>query len=83
VTVPVGPAGTVMASYIRKDDKTTNNQDAQQWALGYSQALSKRTSAYVAYAKIKNKNGAGYTVGNNTEVGSGDKAFNVGMRHSF
>ena len=30
-----------------------------------------------------NKNGAGYTVGNNNEAGSGDKAFNVGIRHAF
>jgi predicted porin len=82
VQVPVGPSGTVMASYIRKDDKQFN-QDADQWALGYSHALSKRTNAYVAYAKIKNKNGAGYTVGNNNEAGSGDKAFNVGIRHAF
>jgi predicted porin len=80
--IPAGP-GNVLASYIRKDDKTVNNQDANQWALGYIYPLSKRTSAYVAYAKIKNKNGAGYTVGNNNEAGSGDKAFNVGMRHSF
>ncbi|MET3132425.1 GBP family porin [Oxalobacteraceae bacterium GrIS 1.11] len=83
VTVPVGPAGTLMASYIRKNDKTDLNQDAQQWAVGYSYAMSKRTSAYTSFAKIKNKNGAGYTVGNNSEAGSGDKAFNVGIRHSF
>jgi predicted porin len=80
--IPVG-SGIIMASYIRKDDKTVNNQDANQWALGYSHLLSKRTNLYVAYAKIKNKNGAGYTVGNNNEVGSGDKAFNAGIRHSF
>jgi len=83
VQVPVAPSGTIMASYIRKNDKTVNNQDADQWALGYSHALSKRTNLYVAYAKIKNKNGAGYTVGNNNEAGTGDKAFNVGVRHSF
>lgn len=82
VQVPVASSGTVMASYIRKDDKQFN-QDADQWAVGYSHALSKRTSAYVAFAKIKNKNGAGYTVGNNTESGSGDKAFNLGVRHAF
>lgn len=82
-TVPVGPAGTVMASFIRTNDKTAANADADQWALGYSYALSKRTSTYASYAKIKNKNGAGYTVGNNSNVGSGDKAFNVGVRHSF
>lgn len=80
--VPVGN-GVIMASYIRKNDKTVNNQDADQWALGYLYNLSKRTGVYLAYAKIKNKNGAGYTVGNNNEAGSGDKAFNAGIRHSF
>lgn len=82
-TAPIGAAGTLMASFIRKNDKLVSNQDADQWAVGYSHALSKRTSTYVAYAKIKNKNGALYTVGNNTEPGSGDKAFNVGVKHSF
>ena len=82
-TVPVGPAGTVMASFIRTNDKTAANADADQWAVGYSYALSKRTSTYASYAKIKNKNSAGYTVGNNSNVGTGDKAFNVGVRHSF
>jgi GBP family porin len=82
-TAPVGAAGTLMASFIRKNDKLVSNQDADQWAVGYSHALSKRTSTYVAYAKIKNKNGATYTVGNNSEVGTGDKAFNVGVKHSF
>jgi predicted porin len=82
-TVPVGQAGTVMASYIRKNDKDVANRDADQWAVGYSYALSKRTSTYVAYAKIKNKNGASYTVGNNSESGTGDKAFNLGLKHSF
>jgi len=82
VSAPVGN-GTVMASYIRKNDKEAANRDADQWGVGYSYNLSKRTSAYLAYAKIKNKNGAGYTVGNNTEVGTGDKAFNVGVKHSF
>ncbi|WP_256080663.1 porin [Massilia sp. YIM B04103] len=83
VTVPVGGAGKFIASYINKNDKTNLNQDANQWALGYTYDLSKRTTTYVAYAKIKNKNGAGYTVGNNSEAGTGDKAFNIGVRHSF
>lgn len=82
LTAPVGN-GTVMASYIRKNDKEARNADASQWGVGYSYNLSKRTSTYVAFAKIKNKNGAGYTVGNNTEAGTGDKAFNIGMKHSF
>jgi predicted porin len=82
VTVPVG-SGTIIASWMNKNDKTANNQDARQWAVGYTHALSKRTSAYVAYAKMDNKNGAGYTVGNNNEAGSGDTGFNLGVRHTF
>ena len=86
-TVPVGPAGTIMASYIRKDDKTLN-QDADQFAIGYSHALSKRTNAYATIAKITNKTGkngikGSYTVGDNTDAGSGDRAISIGMRHSF
>lgn len=82
-TVPMGAAGTFMASYIHVNDKGVANADANQFALGYSYALSKRTSTYASIAKISNKNDAGYTVGNNSNVGSGDKAVNVGVRHSF
>lgn len=82
-TAPVGPAGTVMASYIRKNDKNSADNDANQFAIGYSYALSKRTNAYTSFAKIKNKNNASYTVGDNTDVGSGNKAFSVGVRHAF
>lgn len=82
-TAPIGAAGTLMVSFIDKDDKDVANRDGRQYAIGYSHALSKRTSTYVSYAKINNKNGASYTVGNNTEAGTGDKAFNVGLKHSF
>jgi predicted porin len=73
----------VLASFIHKNDKTARDQDANQWALGYRYALSKRTDLYTAYARIKNKNGASYTVGNAIEAGSGDKALNLGIRHTF
>jgi predicted porin len=82
VTVPFGPH-TVLGSAIRKNDKTTFNQDATQWAVGYRYALSKRTDLYTAFARISNKNSASYTVGNAIEPGSGDKAFNLGVRHTF
>jgi GBP family porin len=81
-TIPWG-ANTIMASYIAKDDRSALDQDARQWALGLSHALSKRTSLYTSYAKISNRHGAGYTVGNNTDIGSGDKAYNAGVRHTF
>ncbi|WP_371867389.1 porin [Pseudoduganella guangdongensis] len=74
--------GTVLASYVRKDDKQ-NNQDANQFGIGYLHPLSKRTDLYAMVAKMSNKNGAGYTIGNNTEAGSGDRAYNLGVRHTF
>ena len=81
-SVPFGMT-TLMASYIRKNDRTAYDQDAHQWGVGLSHALSRRISLYTAYARIKNKHGAGYTLGNNTEAGSGDSAFNLGVRHLF
>jgi predicted porin len=83
VTVPFGAQHTFLASYIHKDDKTKLNQDADQFALGYRYALSKRTDLYAMYAHIKNKNGAPYTVGSSIEVGSGNSAWNMGIRHMF
>lgn len=74
---------TFLASYIRKDDRNTANNDANQFGLGYTYAISKRTNVYAAWARTSNKNLASYTVGNNSETGSGDKAFNLGLRHTF
>jgi predicted porin len=81
-SVPLG-ASTVVATYVRKDDKTAFNQDAQQFALAYMYAFSKRTDVYASYALIRNKNGAAYTEGNSEEPGTGDKQFTVGLRHRF
>jgi predicted porin len=82
LSAPVGH-GTLLASVMRKDDKTSFNQDARAWGIGYVYSLSKRTNLYTAYGTIDNKNGAGYTVANNTETGSGDRAFNLGLRENF
>jgi len=82
ISVPSGNA-TYMLSYIRKDDRTLANMDADQLALGMMYALSKRSAVYAAYAHIKNRNGAPYTVGNATERGRGNSAINIGFRHAF
>lgn len=87
VSVPYG-AGRFMASYIRKNDRTLANHDANQWAVGYTHNLSKRTALYASIARIHNNTKAGsntgfYRVGNSTEQGLGNRAFNVGMRHAF
>ncbi|WP_337587212.1 porin [Janthinobacterium fluminis] len=82
VALPFGRA-TYLASYIRKDDREAANRDARQIAVGLTYTLSRRTDFYAAYAKIRNSNGAGYTVGNASDAGRGSAAFNIGLRHSF
>jgi predicted porin len=81
-TMPVS-GGSVIGSYIRVNDKTSFNQDASQLAIGYVHRLSTRSNIYTAFAKIRNSNGAGFTVGHGTEAGTGNRAFNLGLRHSF
>ncbi len=81
VRIPVEKHAFLL-SYINKDDRVANN-DANQVAIGYTYALSKQTNLYAAYARINNKNQASYTVGNNSEPGSGDKALNLGVRVLF
>jgi predicted porin len=79
---PVG-SGTLMFSVMHKDDRTSFNQDGSSAGIGYLYALSKRTGLYAAYGHIWNHNGAGYTVANNTESGSGNTGYNLGIRHTF
>lgn len=77
VSVPFGPH-TVMATYIRKDDRSAANTfDAHQHAVAYNYALSKRTSLYAAYAKLSN------TRFTTTKFGAGDSEVDLGVRHSF
>lgn len=66
-SAPVG-AGNILASYIHRDDKMAANTDANQIALGYTHALSKRTNFYTSYARV-NANSV--------------KKFNAGIRHTF
>ena len=82
VTVPLA-GGSVMASYIHSNDKEIANQDASQVGIGYMYPLSKRTSLYGAFAKINNQHGGLFTVGNATDSGIGNKAFDLGVVHNF
>lgn len=82
LVAPAGP-GNVVATLMRKNDKTALDQDARSYGIGYLYGLSRRTTIYTVYGHTVNKNGAGYTVANNTDAGSGDTAFNLGVRHTF
>jgi predicted porin len=82
VTVPVA-GGSLMASYVRHNDRTAANGDANQIGAGYIYPLSKRTSVYTSYARIQNHTGATFMVGNATEAGTGNKSFDFGVVHNF
>jgi predicted porin len=81
-SVPFG-ASTLVASYVRADDRSVHNQDAQQMGVAYMYAFSKRSDVYTSYAVIRNHNGAAYTEGNSEEPGTGNRQFTVGLRHRF
>jgi predicted porin len=76
--VPLG-ASTILASYIRKDDKSAAENDAKQYAIAYTYAFSTRTNFYASYAKITNDNAATFK----TNGGFGDREANFGIRHKF
>ncbi|MES2260352.1 MAG: porin [Pseudomonadota bacterium] len=76
-------ANKLLLSYIRKDDRNAANIDVNQFAIGYIYSLSKRTSLYAAYATITNDTSLAYRVGNASDLGTGNKAMNVGIRHVF
>jgi predicted porin len=82
VAVPFG-SNRLLFSHVRHDDDSAANSDASQWGIAYHVQLSKRTDIYAAYAVIDNRNGATFRVGNATDTGTGDKAFNLGVRHNF
>ncbi|MEG2031137.1 MAG: porin [Janthinobacterium sp.] len=82
VSVPVR-GFKLLASWVHKDDRDLANRDATQVAVGVTYSLSRRSDFYASYAKIHNKNGARYTVGNASDSGRGDAALNLGFRHGF
>jgi predicted porin len=82
VTVPLA-SGSVLASYAHRHDRTAAAQDAHQVGIGYLYPLSKRTSAYTAFARLVNRNGGALHVGSATEIGTGNQAFNLGVVHNF
>jgi predicted porin len=78
LALPCGPT-TLLASYVRKNDRDLANLDANQVAFGASYALSRRTDFYASYSRITNRGGAG----NASPGAAGVSALNLGMRHGF
>lgn len=82
VSVPVTANGAVLASF-GNGKITFENEDGsykvRQYSLGYVHNLSKRTSAYVAYTRVSEKDG----VELNPAQKSSENTLAVGLRHAF
>lgn len=80
VSAPVGQAGRVMASYTINDVRSWDDADSQQFAVGYTHHLSKRTNLYGMYSRTTNDDNASLRVDKAGETGS---TLQVGVRHAF
>jgi GBP family porin len=90
--IPLG-ASTLAATYIRKNDKTSLDADANQIQIYYAYALSKRTVLYSIFTRIDNSANAMYTTAHASAPPTAaqyalgarpaDREFSVGIRHSF
>jgi predicted porin len=78
VAVPISHSTTLLASFIRRNDRDPANNDARQLAVGATYAVSRRMDFYAAYSRIQHLAGANLGV----KPGSGS-ALNVGMRRAF
>jgi predicted porin len=86
VAVPLA-GGHVRASFIDADQsgRGVEGDDARQWALGYTYALSKRTLLYTAYAQIRNKGNAAFDTADQPSGVAGMRSSGVqaGVNHVF
>jgi predicted porin len=81
VAVPLTRATTFLASFIHKNDRDLANRDANQFAVGASYVVSRKTDFYAAISRTITTNGNGLLIGDAHP--SGSSAVNVGMRHAF
>ncbi|WP_019139568.1 porin [Noviherbaspirillum massiliense] len=80
VSAPVGAVGSVYASWNRNDFRDFDDAKSNQYAIGYSHSLSKRTNLYTSFGYTKNDDGVRL---NAFAAGESDKEFQLGVRHTF
>ena len=64
------------------DDRSADRQGTTALGLGIEYRLSKRTDLYGRYAKLRNRNGAGFDLGDDTQ-GSAPQSLALGLRLRF
>jgi predicted porin len=82
VAVPVTRQVTFLASFIHKNDRDLANRDANQFAIGASYVVSRKTDFYAAFSHTVNTNSAGIPIDGAARL-NGSSAVNIGMRRAF
>lgn len=85
-TMPVFGNGKIHAGYSRLSWDSKNSGNSDSWSLGYSHALSKRTTLYTAYNYTDNDRDARVAagaVGNTQTLGGSNNTFVAGVNHAF
>jgi len=82
MALPLGRT-TLLASFVRKNDRDLANFDVDQLAVGGTYTLSRRTDFYAAYSLTQPRSGPGYAAAAALNTSKGFSAMNLGMRHSF
>jgi predicted porin len=82
VAVPVTRQVTFLASFIHKNDRDLANRDANQFAIGASYVVSRKTDFYAAFSHTVNTNSAGIPIDGASRL-NGSSAVNIGMRRAF
>jgi predicted porin len=83
MAMPYGRQTTLLATFVRKDDRDLANRDADQMALGATYKTSRRTDFYVAYTLTKIRHDGSELAGIPTLTAGNSSALNLGMRHAF
>ncbi len=82
LALPLGRRTTLLASFIRKNDRDLANRDADQFAFGGTYTISRRTDFYAAYTHTQLRAAGGFGPGTSIAPNN-SSALNIGMRHSF
>lgn len=81
VIVPTGRSGVFKASFSGTEKGAA---ETRQLAFGYVHDLSKRTSLYATYARLKNSGGAAAALnGSTTAPNKSSSGVDIGFRHFF
>lgn len=84
--VPVFANGTVRVSYADLSWDRTRAGGSDAWALGYTHALSKRTTLYTTYTYTDNDRNtlvAAGGIAGTRAIGETNSTFTAGMNHTF